>query len=294
MLNSLNLNSTSSSSLSPAHLQSLAMLLQSANNPPATSGASSDILSSVPPSPSNQTQPAPLAPSKTHRCSWILQPGPPGPPPSMADLSSSSNMVISTDLYNHITQAHVRKKTVRGGPSDLYCRWLGCKHGPRPFSKRNHIVSHCRAHVDLWPNTCAQCERSFKWPHDLKKHGDKTNHKTGQRRGPVRGGSTTGSITAGSPQVPLTPVIPLDSPSGLNVQQQQNGAAETPRPAFPAYTAPQNLQFAPQPVSYPQPNSYPPLNSYPQTAFPNPMAFQPQLYQPIQQNFTQFNHPTFP
>ncbi|KAI8849326.1 hypothetical protein BC829DRAFT_361994, partial [Chytridium lagenaria] len=63
-------------------------------------------------------------------------------------------------------QAHVRRKYggTRGvDHADLFCRWLGCRHGPKAFTKRNHIISHCRSHVELWSNSCVQCERAFKW-----------------------------------------------------------------------------------------------------------------------------------
>ncbi|KAI8849998.1 hypothetical protein BC829DRAFT_170685 [Chytridium lagenaria] len=108
------------------------------------------------------------------------------------------------------------------------------------------------------------------------------NHKTGQRRGlfvevemelEVRPLDPSPLI----PQVPLTPVIPLDSPSGLNVQQQQNGAAETPRdlslkssatpPTTITTTPPPSMlsnSFQPQNFHHPPfPHSFPPSPNSP-------------------------------
>ncbi|KAJ3104781.1 hypothetical protein HDU97_008849 [Phlyctochytrium planicorne] len=176
-----------------------------------------------------------FGPVRVHRCAWVLEPGPPGPSPSLSDVNSgvvpavicNQEMQSATELYQHITQAHVRvKKSSRNAEPDLYCRWLGCKHGPKPFTKRNHIVSHCRCHVDLWSSTCAQCERSFKWPHDLKKHGDKTGHETGQRhRGSVKLPST---VTADG-----NPVAPPSPPAGSASSRKRRNSESQHRDADP-------------------------------------------------------------
>jgi hypothetical protein len=39
-----------------------------------------------------------------------------------------------------------------------------------PHSKRDHITSHVRVHVNSKPHVCSQCGKSFKRPQDLKKH----------------------------------------------------------------------------------------------------------------------------
>ncbi|KAI9329435.1 hypothetical protein BDR26DRAFT_788034, partial [Obelidium mucronatum] len=62
-------------------------------------------------------------------------------------------------LYRHLQDAHVGRKPARG----LFCRWHRCAHGPRPFQKRDNLVSHCRAHVPSKPYECGDCDKTFKW-----------------------------------------------------------------------------------------------------------------------------------
>ncbi|KAJ3077226.1 hypothetical protein HDU98_006413 [Podochytrium sp. JEL0797] len=78
------------------------------------------------------------------------------------------------EFYAHIAELHVGRKSM--GNLTLNCLWMGCGHGDRPFSKRDHIVSHCRAHVPFKANVCVDCNAQFKWPQDLKKHCLKQNH----------------------------------------------------------------------------------------------------------------------
>ncbi|KAI8832860.1 hypothetical protein BC829DRAFT_377517, partial [Chytridium lagenaria] len=61
-------------------------------------------------------------------------------------------------------------------PFSKTCEWANCKLSGKTFTKRNHFVSHCRAHVEFWPYGCKDCGRAFKWAHDLKKHRDKSGH----------------------------------------------------------------------------------------------------------------------
>ncbi|RKO86883.1 hypothetical protein BDK51DRAFT_11807, partial [Blyttiomyces helicus] len=72
------------------------------------------------------------------------------------------------ELYEHLTQVHVGRKAT--GNLCLSCYFLGCPHNGTPFQKRDHITSHLRSHVPLKANICETCSRTFKWPHDLKKH----------------------------------------------------------------------------------------------------------------------------
>ncbi|ORY29277.1 hypothetical protein BCR33DRAFT_666686, partial [Rhizoclosmatium globosum] len=69
----------------------------------------------------------------------------------------------------HLAEAHVGRKS--HGNLTLRCLWMGCNHADRPFRffKRDHIVSHCRAHVPFKANVCSDCGAQFKWPQDLKK-----------------------------------------------------------------------------------------------------------------------------
>ncbi|KAI9329442.1 hypothetical protein BDR26DRAFT_796674, partial [Obelidium mucronatum] len=68
----------------------------------------------------------------------------------------------------HLAEEHVGRKS--HGNLTLHCAWMGCGHGDRAFTKRDHIVSHCRAHVPFKANVCGDCKAQFKWPQDLKKH----------------------------------------------------------------------------------------------------------------------------
>ncbi|KAJ3130590.1 hypothetical protein HK100_007913 [Physocladia obscura] len=96
-------------------------------------------------------------------------------------------------FYSHLAENHVGRKST--GNLSLNCKWIGCSHADRPFSKRDHIVSHCRAHVPFKANICIDCNTPFKWPQgavfsktsistlilsvllDLKKHCLKHGHK---------------------------------------------------------------------------------------------------------------------
>ncbi|KAJ3013167.1 UNVERIFIED_CONTAM: hypothetical protein HDU68_000835 [Siphonaria sp. JEL0065] len=70
----------------------------------------------------------------------------------------------------HIVEEHVGRKSSSEFPLSLNCRWIGCSHAQKPFSKRDHIASHCRSHVTFKAYICPDCNVQFKWPHDLKKH----------------------------------------------------------------------------------------------------------------------------
>ncbi|KAI8908396.1 hypothetical protein EDD86DRAFT_178084, partial [Gorgonomyces haynaldii] len=70
-------------------------------------------------------------------------------------------------LYNHLTEQHVGRKITRN--LCLECRWLHCTQ-KNPFSKRDHIVSHLKTHVNLKTFVCPTCQHSYKWLHDFNHH----------------------------------------------------------------------------------------------------------------------------
>ncbi|KAI8818225.1 uncharacterized protein EV422DRAFT_490411, partial [Fimicolochytrium jonesii] len=69
-------------------------------------------------------------------------------------------------LYEHITNAHIGRKTTNN--LSLECAWEGCT--AHPFNKRDHVTSHIRIHVPFKPHVCEICGRAFKRPQDKKKH----------------------------------------------------------------------------------------------------------------------------
>lgn len=91
-------------------------------------------------------------------------------------------------LYAHLTNDHVGRKST--GNLCLTCHWNECDV---TVVKRDHITSHLRVHVPLKPHRCTVnvpcmvngvclflidvlllsqlCDKSFKRPQDLKKHG---------------------------------------------------------------------------------------------------------------------------
>ncbi|KAJ3263875.1 hypothetical protein HDU77_009771 [Chytriomyces hyalinus] len=97
-------------------------------------------------------------------CLWALQPSTP----------CLRSFTDPDSFYAHLAEEHVGRKS--HGNLSLNCMWMGCAHGDRPFSKRDHIVSHCRAHVPFKANVCVDCNAQFKWPQDLKKHCLKQGH----------------------------------------------------------------------------------------------------------------------
>ncbi|KAM0788859.1 hypothetical protein ACM66B_002944 [Microbotryomycetes sp. NB124-2] len=69
------------------------------------------------------------------------------------------------DLYEHITTLHIGRKSA--GTLSLECKWQGCSS---KASKRDHLTSHVRVHINLKPHQCSICSKAFKRPQDLKKH----------------------------------------------------------------------------------------------------------------------------
>ncbi|KAI9357246.1 hypothetical protein DFJ73DRAFT_622765, partial [Zopfochytrium polystomum] len=107
---------------------------------------------------SNTSSPEIGSPSALFKCLWEVSPG------------RFCNEMYSDPqhFYEHLTEFHVGRKKSQN--LTLNCMWVGCSHGSKPFAKRDHIVSHCRAHVAFKANACPKCKSTFKWPHDLKKH----------------------------------------------------------------------------------------------------------------------------
>ncbi|KAJ3290451.1 hypothetical protein HDU79_003209 [Rhizoclosmatium sp. JEL0117] len=99
--------------------------------------------------PSTEAQPQPQVPSN-FVCLWAVKPGYP----------CMLNFTDPDVFYSHLAEAHVGRKS--HGNLTLRCLWMGCNHADRPFSKRDHIVSHCRAHVPFKANVCSDCGAQFK------------------------------------------------------------------------------------------------------------------------------------
>ncbi|ODQ79639.1 hypothetical protein BABINDRAFT_162015 [Babjeviella inositovora NRRL Y-12698] len=71
----------------------------------------------------------------------------------------------ASDLYNHLCACHIGRKSHQN--LLLRCHWAKCEV---TTSKRDHITSHLRVHVDWKPWLCNVCGKGFKRPQDLKKH----------------------------------------------------------------------------------------------------------------------------
>lgn len=82
--------------------------------------------------------------------------------------------VDAEGLYTHLITTHVGRRTT--GNLCLECKILNCSQRRIPFMKRDHVTSHLRSHVPLKSHACQVCLKSFKWPHDLKKHILKSGH----------------------------------------------------------------------------------------------------------------------
>ena len=126
------------------------------------------------------------------RCFWAIASG----------VLCNKQFADPAALYSHMTDDHVGRKST--GNLCLSCKVVGCPQAATTFAKRDHITSHLRSHVPLKANICEvtissdvikllmngaltsslgilqTCGRTFKWLHDLRKHGFKTGHPCGQ------------------------------------------------------------------------------------------------------------------
>jgi uncharacterized Zn-finger protein len=61
-------------------------------------------------------------------------------------------------LYEHITSTHIGRKSA--GTLSLECKWAGCNS---KASKRDHLTSHARVHINLKPHTCSVSNQAVFW-----------------------------------------------------------------------------------------------------------------------------------
>ncbi|KAJ3018795.1 hypothetical protein HKX48_002612 [Thoreauomyces humboldtii] len=133
--------------------------LEPLSSPPAYSDTASEASS-------HRSAPYPVRTAHILRCLWRLE-----------DEQLCSKQFSEPELlYSHLCEEHVGRKTTNN--LCLNCRVLNCSQAleDTPFAKRDHITSHLRSHVPLKANPCTTCAKSFKWPHDLKKHYAKSGH----------------------------------------------------------------------------------------------------------------------
>ncbi|KAK4055615.1 hypothetical protein OIV83_000161 [Microbotryomycetes sp. JL201] len=160
------------------------------------------------------------------------------------------------DLYDHITTLHIGRKSA--GTLSLECKWQGCSS---KASKRDHLTSHVRVHINLKPHQCSICSKAFKRPQDLKKHEKihtEEHHQTHKHSKAVTvpsandgsQGSASPASDKGGPQVAPQPHMPfapfygfpfqfmmpgqnqpaLDLASLVAQQQQMNAQVQTGYP----------------------------------------------------------------
>lgn len=71
-------------------------------------------------------------------------------------------------IYDHLVEAHVTRCTDKKDRSKkLFCRYGDCNVC---VTKRDHLTSHLRIHVDFRPHACGICKRRFKRKQDVRKH----------------------------------------------------------------------------------------------------------------------------
>ncbi|KAI5475668.1 transcription factor PacC [Pseudohyphozyma bogoriensis] len=147
-----------------------------------------------------------------HRCQW-------GPCELVFDDAET--------LYEHITGTHIGRKSA--GTLSLECHWAGCTS---KATKRDHLTSHARVHIDLKPHSCPICSKSFKRPQDLKKHEkihteEHHAHHKHSKAVTVGGGGDSAAATANSRTA--------TSPPAPNVAGMAGAYPGFPYPAYPFF-----------------------------------------------------------
>eukprot|EP00834_Sanchytrium_tribonematis_P003897 NODE_168_length_14557_cov_0.729008.p11 type:complete len:131 gc:universal NODE_168_length_14557_cov_0.729008:9180-9572(+) len=69
------------------------------------------------------------------------------------------------ELYQHVSISHIGYKKYKTLATQ--CNWASCEF---KATKRDHLTSHIKKHIDLREHECKICLKTFKRSHDLKKH----------------------------------------------------------------------------------------------------------------------------
>ncbi|KAK4701906.1 hypothetical protein P7C70_g4321, partial [Phenoliferia sp. Uapishka_3] len=173
----------------------------------------------------------PLSDSPEHRCQW---------------LDCTNSFPDAEALYDHITSTHIGRKSA--GTLSLECHWAGCSS---KATKRDHLTSHARVHINLKPHSCGICQKSFKRPQDLKKHEKihTEEHHAHHKHSKAVTAATSGAQATPPPHddpkavaamqsavYPPFPVPPYGYPYGF---PQMSGAPMFP--GFPSAPSPQDV-----------------------------------------------------
>ncbi|KAI5844813.1 hypothetical protein BZA05DRAFT_342847, partial [Tricharina praecox] len=75
------------------------------------------------------------------------------------------NFPTSKELHDHVRDSHVANEVAVAG--SFTCGWGSC---PTTTKRRGKLVSHLLVHVNYKAHKCNMCEKTYKRPHELKKH----------------------------------------------------------------------------------------------------------------------------